>query len=248
VNRNVWVLIAAMLLLLPVTSGCGLDLPGRPRPGDRPGREDQDQAGQFEALYARNCAGCHGAGGILGPAPPLNDPLFLAIVPDSVLATVIAQGRPGTPMPAFAQSRGGPLTDAQVKVLAEGLKPLWGRPHAQQGKEKEKEKEPAPVPGYLVAQRGETSRGTKVFQRACAGCHGDDGAGMDDGAGPLHDPAFLALISDQALRRLAITGRPDLRMPSFERKDGRSESFQPLSSEEISDLVALLGSWRTGGP
>jgi mono/diheme cytochrome c family protein len=236
VNRNAWVFITVVFL----TAGCDLDLPGRPRPGDRAGLVDQ--AGRFEALYARNCAGCHGANGILGPAPPLNDPVFLAIVPDAVLASVIAQGRPGTPMPAFAQSRGGPLTDAQVKVLAEGLKPLWGRPRAPDGKE------PAQVPEYLVSQRGETERGTQVFQRACSGCHGDNGEGMEDAAGPLNDRAFLALISDQALRRLAITGRPDLRMPSFEHKFGRSESFRPLSSDEISDLVALLASWRTGGP
>ena len=28
-------------------------------------------------------------------------------------------------MPAFARSKGGPLTDAQVKALATGIKPRW---------------------------------------------------------------------------------------------------------------------------
>ena len=31
---------------------------------------------EFTALYATNCAACHGADGKLGAAPPLNDPLF----------------------------------------------------------------------------------------------------------------------------------------------------------------------------
>ena len=54
-------------------------------------------------------------------------------------------------------------------------------------------------------------------------------------------PAFLALISDQASRRIIITGRPDLGMPNYAETDGRPEDFQPLTSAEIDDLVALLG-------
>ena len=57
-------------------------------------------------------------------------------------------------------------------------------------------------------------------------------------------PAFLALISDQALRRIIITGRPDLGMPTYAENDGRPSDFQPLTSAEIDDLVALLADWR----
>jgi hypothetical protein len=66
--------------------------------------------------------------------------------------------------------------------------------------------------------------------------------------GALNDPAFLALISDQALRRLIITGRPDLGMPPFNGKAGRPPDFRALRSSDIDDLVALLRSWRQGGP
>jgi mono/diheme cytochrome c family protein len=215
-----------------VASGC--DLPGRPRPADRP--IAPDQVVDFAVLYGENCAGCHGASGKLGPAPPLNDPTFLAIVPNDVLARVIAQGRPGTPMPAFAKSQGGALTDEQVRVLAEGLKPHW------QGAKKW----PHPLPAYVAPEAGSGSseRGAKVFERACAGCHGKRGEGSKDMAGAINDPAFLALISDQALRRYAITGRPDLGMPSFLEKSGRDDGFQPLTAADIDDLVAFLAGWR----
>ena len=224
-----------LLVVLIVAAGC--DLPGKPRPGDRP--VPPDQVLDFATLYRQNCAGCHGADGKLGPAPPLNDGLFLRIVPDSVLHNVIAEGRPGTPMPAFAESRGGTLTAAQVQVLAAGIKRHWsgsGEPGS------------AEPPAYAAAggdAKGTTERGARVFERACAGCHGSRGEG--DEAGAINDRSFLALISDQALRRYAITGRPDLGMPDFAAKKGREDSFQPLSATDIDDLIALLARWRQGG-
>ena len=35
----------------------------------------------FGTLYGQYCAGCHGADGRLGAARPLNDPVYLALVP-----------------------------------------------------------------------------------------------------------------------------------------------------------------------
>jgi cytochrome c oxidase cbb3-type subunit 3/ubiquinol-cytochrome c reductase cytochrome c subunit len=207
-----------------------------------------DQVKDFGTLYRTRCSGCHGADGKLGPAPPLNDALFLAIVPDAELLRVITEGRAvtpaqKTPMPGFAEGRGGPLTDAQVKVLADGIKKRWGPPAP-------------PVespPRYLGSEGsggGNKDAGARVFARACAGCHGKEGEGVErDGRlrRKLHDPALLALLSDQVLRRYAITGRPDLGMPPYDGKDGRPPDFRPLKSAEIDDLVALLAYWRQGG-
>ncbi len=98
-----------------------------------------------------------------------------------------------------------------------------------------------------AAQAGDKARGAKVFARACASCHGPLGEGGesgDAGAGAINDPAFLALITDQTLRRYAITGRPDLGMPDYADNSGRSHDYQPMTSAEIVDLVALLASWR----
>jgi mono/diheme cytochrome c family protein len=261
-------------LLLPLLAAlaAGCDLPGRPNPDHRP--VPADQVVNFDALYRTHCAGCHGADGKLGPAPPLNDPLFLAIVPDAELLRVIREGRPVTPkqkspMPAFSLSessplspaqaevwaqlkeenhaaprRQSPLTAAQVQVLAEWIKKRWGLPAAP----------PGSVPPYLAPEgtsSGKKDEGARVFARACAGCHGKEGEGVErDGTlrRKINDQAFLALISDQQLRRYAITGRPDFGMPPYDGKAGRPPDFQPLTSEEIDNLVALLACWRSGAP
>jgi len=250
----------------------GCDLPGQPNPAKSP--VPQDQVTNFDALYKMHCAGCHGADGKLGPAPPLNDPLFLAIVPDAELLRVITEGRAVTatqrsPMPAFRLGKGAPLTaaqakvwaelkaemhidprqqnpltDTQVKVLAEGIKKRWGAAAPAAGS----------VPPYLAPKKaggGNTKEGLRVFARACAGCHGSEGQGGMNGdqeVGAIYNKAFLALTSDQALRRIAITGRPDLGMPPFDGQDGRSRDFKALTTVEIDDLVALLAYWRLGGP
>jgi mono/diheme cytochrome c family protein len=229
-----------ILSLACATSGC--DLPGRPDPDQRP--VPADEVAAFDPLFKTNCSGCHGADGKSGAAPPLNDALFLSIVPDDELERVIAAGRPGTPMAAFARQVGGPLTEAQVKTLAGGLKDRW----------KSAGKIPAEMPPYLAPQDNPASRspeglarGEKAFARACAVCHGAHGEGTGK-VGAISDPAFLGLISDQALRRLVITGRPDLGMPNFADKDARGADYEPLSSDEIDELVAFLGSWRQALP
>jgi mono/diheme cytochrome c family protein len=220
----------------------GCDLPGKPREADRPKPADREM--DFGVLYQTRCAGCHGADGKLGPAPPLNDPIFLAIVPDAELLRVISEGRtvtPGqkSPMPAFARDKGGPLTGEQVKVLAEGIKKRWGPPAS------------GSPPPYLTpsgGKDGNKEQAIRVFARVCARCHGPMGQGDKDGhplrGGVINNPAFLALISDQALRRIIITGRPDLGMPAYDSTDHRPRDFRALTSAEIDDLVALLRSWR----
>src|SRR5262249_19467057 len=120
----------------------------------------------------------------------------------------------------------------------------WGPPASPAGS----------VPPYRAPTGTNTEKkdeGTRVFARACAGCHGKEGEGVErDGRlrRKINDPAFLALISDQQLRRYAITGRPDLGMPPYDGKAGRPPDFQPLTSEDIDGLVALLACWRLGGP
>jgi mono/diheme cytochrome c family protein len=246
-------------LLVALSAGCDMNLPGKPK--ERP-EEPPEYVLDFDALYKRNCAGCHGANGTTGPAPPLNHDLFRAIVPEKALAEVISSGRKGTPMPAFARDQGGTLSAEQIKVLVYGIKgtrfriesegedlarrrvvkddeassPSWGVPREA----------PEQAPKYQhegTGSSGAAGRGMKVFESACAKCHGKDGKGGEKDQFAINDPAFLALISDQALRRIVITGRPDLGMPGY--ADAKAPG-RPLKDEEIADVVALLASWRKG--
>jgi mono/diheme cytochrome c family protein len=233
-RRSSFVSLTPLLLVsLSVLAGC--DWPGKPKAVDKP--IPAEKVTDFGKLYAMHCAGCHGADGKDGPAPPHNDPLFLAIVPEEVLHRVITEGRTGTPMTAFAKDKGGPLTAKQIDILAEGIKSHWmpaNRLH----------KLPASgIPAYWLAdaKAGDKDAGRRLFARACADCHGKDGQGGKD-AGAINDPAFLALVSDQVLRRYIITGRPDFGMPNCLKRDD-----PPLTSQEINDLVALLAYWRVGG-
>jgi cytochrome c oxidase cbb3-type subunit 3 len=238
--RRHWTLLAVLACCV---AGC--DLPGRPKASDRyvPAQTER----KFNVLFQQNCVGCHGADGKFGPAPLLNDKLFLALIPDTELRRVIAAGRTGTLMPAFAAAEGGPLTAEQVEVLADGIKTRWGPV------------DPVPrgTPPYLLedtrpdrAGAGSIEEGLRVFARACASCHGDHGQGGQSdrkSVGAINDPDFLTLISDQALRRFVITGRHDLGMPHYAEPTGRPTGFQPLSRPEVTSVVALLAHWRKGG-
>ncbi len=247
--------------------GCDADLPGKPNIKDRP-ILPQDVL-SFDVLYSRNCAGCHGADGKMGPAPPLNDALFRAIVKEDDLFDVLAKGRPHTAMAPFAQKQGGPLTALQTEVV---VKQILGFSYEVEKNPATKELQlrtvtqgkrtsltwgdvvpaPAGCPPYALPEKpGDAERGKQIFARACASCHGKVGEGTSsDGKvrNKINDPTFLALISDQAIRRIIITGRPDLGMPNYAEKKERPEDFKPLTSAQIADLGALLSSWRAAKP
>jgi cytochrome c oxidase cbb3-type subunit III len=241
-------LVCSLAGCLALLTGCDKSLPGKPSKANRP--VPADQITEFVPLYQMYCAGCHGADGRLGPAPPLNDGLFLTLVPDAELLRLVDVGRPGTPMPGFSQQHGGPLTKAQVRALAEGIKPhFMSLEFAAKRVSEPPLAKIADLPAYAfvppadkTAAADALQRGQRLFAHACGECHGNEGEG--GGAGRLNEPDFLALISDQTLRRIIITGRPDLGMPDYATTDGRPGDYHPLSSTDIDDLVALLASWR----
>jgi cytochrome c oxidase cbb3-type subunit III len=224
--------MAVLVILIFVLLGAGCDrLPGKPTLEARwkPATEVTD----FSQLYAENCSGCHGADGRLGAARPLNDPLYLALVSDETLRRVIAQGVPKTAMPAFVQQQGGTLTDKQIEVLVQGIRSRWARPEQFNA---------VTLPPYQAANTstpGDRARGGVAYRTYCAQCHGEDGRGGRKG-GAILDPNYLALVSDQSLRTTVIVGRSDLGKPDW-REDvpGR-----PMSSQEISDVVAWIASHR----
>lgn len=206
-------------------AGCDA-LPGRPRPAETPA-----PAARADTLYARHCAACHGEEGRLGAARPLADPRYLSWIGEERLRRVTAEGVPESLMPGFARRAGGPLDERDVDFLVEGLRRRWGGPA-----------EGIDLPPYAPAVSGDPQRGAAVFARYCAECHGADGRGGTR-AGAVVDPAYLALVSDQALRGAVVAGREDLGMPGFVRE----APLGPMGVREIGDVVAWLASQRGEG-
>ncbi|GIW83263.1 MAG: hypothetical protein KatS3mg105_5070 [Gemmatales bacterium] len=223
-------LLSASLFLF----GCG-----KPDPAKRYVRPEQVM--DFGRLFGKNCSGCHGMDGQLGPAPPLNDTLFQAIVTDEQLRDVIQRGRAGTLMPAFGRANGGPLTDEQIHLLVQGIREQWERPDANLPKDLPAYQvsfdDPAGLAGANVAQ------GKRVFAEACAGCHGDSGSGGT--AGAIADRSLGRLLSDQLLRRIVITGRADLDMPNYALCGEQSPLKRPLTDNQIRDVCAYVRSLQS---
>lgn len=200
-------------------------MPGRPTQAEKfvPPAKMVD----FQTLYSQNCRGCHGANGTVAGSIALDNPAYLAVVPEAVLRNAIVNGVPGTPMPAFSQANGGMLTDEQINVLVSGIR-AWVRPVAA-----------APLPPY-AAPIGDAAAGAGVFSTYCASCHGADGKGLADKAGSVIASPYLALVSDQYLRTIVIAGRNDLGCPDFaSRAPG-----QPMTDAQIADVVAWLATNR----
>jgi len=183
----------------------------------------------FHLLYTRNCSGCHGADGQGGLTVGIGQPVYLAIADDATIRRITAEGVPGTAMPAFAQKAGGMLTDAQVDILVRGLRARGARPGAF-----DKDKPPA----YASSTPGDTARGRNVFLTFCSSCHGQDG--QNGRGGSIVDNSYLALVSDQHLRTVTITGMPALGAP-----DWRGDvPGKPMSDADVTDVVAWLASQR----
>lgn len=220
---------ATVSLAAIVLAGCD-SLPGRPTQADLPLRPTN--VTDFATLYGENCAGCHGADGKSGAAIAMNNPVYLAIVDDASMRRVITNGIPGTAMPPFAQSAGGSLTDHQIDLLIAGIRKDWsGAADAGAG-----------APPYSSSTQGDSNSGAQVFATNCQSCHGRDGKGGSGGS--VVDPSYLALVSDQYLRTIVIAGRPELGHPDWKDAAGG----QPLTAQQVSDIVAWLASKRPASP
>jgi cytochrome c oxidase cbb3-type subunit 3 len=189
---------------------------------------------EFGPLFSENCAACHGAEGRGGAAIALANPVYLAIADDASIRKVIAQGVPGTAMPAFAQSAGGMLTDTQIAVIIKEIRSRWSRQGILDA---------ASAPPYMPKLAGDAQRGEAAYKTFCESCHGPVARGGQK-ASAISDDSFLALVSDQSLRTIVIAGRPELGAPDWRGNlPGR-----PMSDQEITDVVAWLASRRVANP
>ena len=181
----------------------------------------------FRVLYAQNCSACHGVDGQGGLTVGVGNPVYLAIADDATIRRITADGVPGTAMLAFGQKAGGFLTDKQIDILVRGIRKLWAEPGAFDNFK---------PPYYAASRPGDAARGRDVFTTFCFSCHGPDGRG-----GSIADSSYLALVSDQHLRTVTITGMPALGAP-----DWRGDlPNKPLSDDDVTDVVAWLAAQRT---
>jgi cytochrome c oxidase cbb3-type subunit 3 len=189
---------------------------------------------EFRTLYAENCAGCHGADGRGGAAIALANPVYLAIADEAAIRKVSANGVPRTAMPAFAESAGGTLTDAQIDVITKEIRSRWSKQGVLDA---------VTAPSYAPKSPGDAQRGKVAYKTYCESCHGPGGGGGRKGSAITND-SFLALVSDQGLRTIVITGRPELGAPDWRGNvPGRF-----MSDQEVTDVAAWLASRRVQNP
>jgi mono/diheme cytochrome c family protein len=225
---NQWAVVLAIATI--VCAACS-------RSPGRPGAHSQvippSQILDFTTLYARNCAACHGPAGNGGAAIPLGNSIFLAIADDATIRRTTAEGVPGTPMPAFAQSAGGMLTDQQIDAIVGGIR-SWAKPGTLSGDI---------LPPHTAPAPGDASRGAQAYATYCAACHGPGGRGGDK-ASSIVNGSYLALVSDQDLRTTVIVGRPELGAPDWR----NNVPGKPMSPDDISNVVAWLAAQRPRFP
>jgi cytochrome c oxidase cbb3-type subunit 3 len=222
-------MLVATVSLFSVSCGAA---PGQPRAGSI--ELAPNDVVEFDALYADNCAACHGPSGRGGAAIALANPVYLAIVDQRPMRATIAAGVRGTSMPAFAQRAGGMLTDKQIDVLVDGIRSRWSDPAALAG---------ANPPAYTATSAGDIRRGEAAYQTFCESCHGADGHGGPKGTAITND-SFLALTSDQGLRTIVIAGRPELGAPDWR----GYVAGRPMSEQDVTDVVTWLASHRVAAP
>jgi cytochrome c oxidase cbb3-type subunit III len=226
--RALSVLVAPSLLMLAACS----TLNSEPRTDPEP--VAPSQLSDFGTLYAQNCAGCHGAEGRGGASFALANPVYLAIVDETTMRNIVANGVRGTSMPAFAQRAGGMLTEQQVEAITSGIVSRWGHKQVIDG---------ANPPSYAAKSAGNADHGQLAFGTYCASCHGSEGRGTPKGSAITND-SFLALVSDQGLRTIVIAGRPELGAPDWR----GNVPGHPMTDQEVTDVVAWLASRRAQNP
>jgi mono/diheme cytochrome c family protein len=171
-------------------------------------------------LYGENCAACHGDNGLGGVGPGLNSSTLLKMTTDEALFNLTRTGVPGSIMPAWGQTFGGPFTDEQILQMVTFIR-AW-EPTA-----------PEPTPS---ATAPDPARGALIYTQTCSICHGENGLGTDE-APALNDPERLNKLNDAWYRNTIAHGRPAVGMPTW---------GTVLSPSQINDVVALLAAWREG--
>ena len=181
-------------------------------------------------VYQQYCAGCHGSGTytrwnkkFARFIPAIRGASLIVTATPEYLRQNIENGRPGTQMPAWNLHAGG-LMPEEAAAVADYLR----------GNTKQMPDLPS------LSLQGDASRGLRLYQRNCVGCHGKSGRG---GIAPeIGNPVFLAAAGDGFLLKTIREGRTQTPMPAFQRPDG-----PVLGDQDLADLLAYLHSLGKSG-
>jgi cytochrome c oxidase cbb3-type subunit 3 len=176
-------------------------------------------------LFGEYCAVCHGYDG-QGRVGAALEGWFAGIRPEAFVRSTVSDGVADT-MPAFSQSKGGPLTDQEIDDIAVYVLSWQDRV------------EPAPTPTPLpvtpiptvAGLKGDPTAGAQIFARDCQVCHGERGQG---GIGASLSAPIAAVQPEAFLRQVISDGVNGSPMPAFR---------GALSEDDIDNVVAYVLSW-----
>ena len=194
------------------------------------------------AIYAENCALCHGiAGEGIGTNPPLNSEGLRGM--DSIdLYKTISRGRYNTAMPAWEDTEGGPLTEYQVNELVTfiqyadwqvtsdmvvnmGLAPLI--PFTT-------EPDPELITEVAALPNGEVlAQALTTFSAQCVSCHGADGLGTS--IAPAINSVETRSKTTEEVERIILLGVPGTLMAGWQ---------TTLPADQVSAMIELISRWE----
>jgi mono/diheme cytochrome c family protein len=179
-------------------------------------------------LYAENCAVCHGdqGQGRIGATLAKNWP---SIRPDLTIKTIIINGVLGSPMPAWGETKGGPLSDAEINALvAYILSWQTGTPVPLPTLDLKPLPQITPIPGV----EGDPTQGAALYQLNCKVCHGEDGQGR---IGATLAKNWPGIRPDLSIKTTISSGVPGSWMPAWSQEKGG-----PLNETDINNLTAYI--------
>ena len=221
-----------------------------------------------EPIFLKNCSPCHGTRAEGVTAPALRNNTFIQTGGDQAIFGTIANGRPGTAMPAWLQTNGGPLTEAQISNVVAFLHKLQNvpplpaatpmPPAPTETPSPPNAPTPAPArpsnpgtPGPAALLKGDAARGRGLFGTYCATCHGPEGVqgvpnpGSDDGSVPVLNPIDPTLANQDPK---VFAANVDLFVEHGSTPSGPSPhiimpafgDLKLLTDQQLADLIAYV--------
>jgi mono/diheme cytochrome c family protein len=226
-------------------------------------------------IYEQHCTSCHGIQGEGGVGPALRNSQYIQTAGDQAIFTTITGGRPGTQMPAWLQSNGGPLLDTQINNVIAYLHLLQNVAPVPSPTPAPEEATETPVPpgaptpeparpsnegnpGPAASLAGDANRGQAAFGQYCSICHGPEGVlgypnpGSEDGSVPELNPIDPTIANPDPK---VFAANVDLFVEHGSIPDGPHPTLlmpsfgdsKMLTDQQIADIIAYIIQLNGGG-